>query len=127
MKKYFWTIAVMAVFAIGFAASDDTDSSNSNLNPSSQTEQKQEKESERKARKKKDRIEKAKVRGKFWGKLAGRNITSAAYAKGEYCKDRFISEFGTPSTDEDFELYRDYFKKAYCDAYDEMIYIKSRM
>ena len=29
MKKYFWTMAVIAVFAIGFAASDDESSSSS--------------------------------------------------------------------------------------------------
>jgi hypothetical protein len=27
MKKYFWTLAVMAVFAVGFAASDEEDGS----------------------------------------------------------------------------------------------------
>lgn len=38
MKKYFLTMAVMAIFAIGFAASDEEGSSSSNS-----TEQKQEK------------------------------------------------------------------------------------
>ena len=27
MKKYFWTLVVMAVFAVGFAASDEEDGS----------------------------------------------------------------------------------------------------
>ena len=40
MKKYFWTLAVMAIFAIGFAASDEEESSNN----SSSTEQTQTKE-----------------------------------------------------------------------------------
>lgn len=127
MKKYFLTLSTIVLFAVGFAASDDSSSSSSSTYSSPQTEQKQESESERKAREKKERIEKAKERGKFWGKMAGKNISRAAYAKGEYCKDRFISEFGEPSTNEDFELYNDYFKKAYCDAYDEMVYTKSRM
>lgn len=35
MRKYFMTMAVMAVFAIGFAASDDTDSSSSSSSYSS--------------------------------------------------------------------------------------------
>ena len=132
MKKYFLSIAVMAIFAIGFAASDETESSISSSNSSPQTEQKQEtqkqeSEAERKAREKKEKIEKAKERGKFWGKMAGQNSMREAYAKGDYCKERFISEFGTPSTDEDFELYTDYFKEAYCDSYDETIMAKSRM
>ena len=40
MKKYFWTMAVMAVFAIGFAASDD-ESSNTSTSTSAVSEKEQ--------------------------------------------------------------------------------------
>lgn len=40
MKKYFWTLSVMALFAIGFAASDEDE----NPNTSSNTEQTREQE-----------------------------------------------------------------------------------
>ena len=45
MKKYFMTVATVALFAIGFAASDEEESSNSSSSSSApQTEQKQETE-----------------------------------------------------------------------------------
>lgn len=44
MKKYLFTMIVMAVFAIGFAASDDTGSSSSSSYSSSQPRQKEEHE-----------------------------------------------------------------------------------
>lgn len=52
MKKYFWTLSVMALFAIGFAASDDDESSNnessSSVTQTEQVEQAQEKKEEEK-------------------------------------------------------------------------------
>ena len=55
MKKVFLTMAVMALFAIGFAASDEEESSNSgSSNSAPKTEQKQETEAERQAREKKE-------------------------------------------------------------------------
>lgn len=57
MKKYFMTVATVALFAIGFAASDEDESSNKSSNEGSapQTEQKQESEKERQAREKQER------------------------------------------------------------------------
>ena len=43
MRKYFFTMATVALFAIGFSASDEEESSNSSSSSSTpQTEQKQE-------------------------------------------------------------------------------------
>lgn len=63
MKKVFLTMAVMALFAIGFAASDEEESSNSGSSNSApkteqtqetEAKQKQETEAERQAREKKE-------------------------------------------------------------------------
>ena len=54
MKKYFMTVATIALFAIGFAASDEDESSNSSFSSESQTEQKQESDAERQAREQKE-------------------------------------------------------------------------
>lgn len=54
MKKYFLTMAVVALFAIGFAASDEEESSNSESS-APKTEQKQESEADRKAREQKEK------------------------------------------------------------------------
>lgn len=54
MKKYFMTMATIALFAIGFAASDEEESSNSSSSSEPQTEQKQESEAERQARDQKE-------------------------------------------------------------------------
>ena len=67
MKKFFLTMTVMAIFAIGFAASDESNSPNSNnddnSSSSTQTEQeqevkKQETEAERVAKEKQEKIKK---------------------------------------------------------------------
>ena len=55
MKKFFFTLVVMAVFAIGFVASDDDGSLSSS---SSQTEQKQETPAEKEAREKQEKNKK---------------------------------------------------------------------
>lgn len=55
MKKYFMTVATVALFAIGFAASDGEENS-SNVGSATQTEQKQETEKERQAREEQERI-----------------------------------------------------------------------
>lgn len=56
MKKYFLTMATVALFAIGFAASDEEESSSSESS-TPQTEQKQETEAERQAREQKEKEE----------------------------------------------------------------------
>lgn len=59
MKKYFLTMATLALFAIGFVASDEDESSSSeNANSTPQTEQKQEAEAERQEREQKEKIDK---------------------------------------------------------------------
>lgn len=56
MKKYFFTMATIALFAVGFAASDEEESSSSESS-TPQTEQKQETEAERQAREQKEEAE----------------------------------------------------------------------
>ena len=60
MKKYFWTLAVMAVFAVGFAASDEEDGSNvdSSSTPAQteKSENKDKKEEQAPKKSKKDEI-----------------------------------------------------------------------
>ena len=58
MKKYFLTMATVALYAIGFAASDEEESSNSSSSSSApQTEQKQETEADRQAQEQKEKQE----------------------------------------------------------------------
>lgn len=60
MKKYLFTVIVMAIFAIGFAASDETESSNadssSSSNSTEQTENREHKEEQAPKKSKKDEI-----------------------------------------------------------------------
>lgn len=123
MKKYFLTMAVMALFAIGFAASDeDESSSSSSSSPKPQIEQKQETEAERKARaqreekerqvnEKQRKIDKVKRSARTWGKIAGSCGYGASHAYDD-CMSRYLSEFGTPDSKEEQEMY-DIFKEEY--------------
>lgn len=120
MKKYFLTMAVMAIFAVGFAASDEEEST------STQTEQSKETEAQRKAREKQEKIKRVKENGKYWGDIAGQGSMRREYATGEYMKQRFMGAFGTPSNDEDYKLF-EMFKKEYIEAYDKAVEAKSRM
>ena len=103
----------MALFAIGFASSDEDESSNSSSSEP-QTEQKQETEAERKAREQKKererqarekqkKIDKVKSSARTWGKIAG---TYYSYSNAaEDCKQQYLSEFGAPDSEEEKKLY----------------------
>lgn len=109
MKKYFLTMATVALFAIGFAASDEEESSSNSSNDSSkpQTEQKQEKKqespAEKKAREKEEKMRRVKTEADRWGRICPFSRYSAAE---DDCKARYIDCFGTPTTEEDFEMYK---------------------
>lgn len=96
MKKIFLTMAVMALFAIGFAASDDDSSSSSSY----QQEQKKETDEERKAREKKEKLESVKSYGYKCGKDEA-DKTFPIEAKKWY-----IGRWGIPETDEDLRLFK---------------------
>ena len=126
MKKYFLTMAVMALFAIGFAASDEEESSNSSNNESSkpQTEQKQETEAERKAREKKEKEDKIKEilkEGYEYGKKQGMQFTYYQECQKHFCDWHF-----TPSTDEQMEIFRQY-KEQYDKGFEEGHNLKDKM
>lgn len=112
MKKYLLSMAVLAVFAVGFAASDEESS-----NESQQVEQKQETEAERKARKRKEMMEDA----YNYGKRQGMQFTYY-----QECDMWFRARWFTPSTDEDFEIFKLY-KKEYDRGFWEGHEIKEKM
>jgi len=134
MKKYFLTMATVALFAIGFAASDEEESSSNSSNDSSkpQTEQKQEqkqeteaeREAKEKAEKKKDLLEHARYWANSFSSTQGPSC-SRSYRDGK-CKERFLDKIPNPTTDEDFELYRE-FKKVWDEEWDKVQTAKQRM
>ncbi|SEA64896.1 hypothetical protein SAMN04487851_11041 [Prevotella sp. tc2-28] len=112
MKKYFFTAATVALFAIGFAASDEETSSSNSSSESSvpQTEQKQETEAERQAREEKERAAKIKEleeKGYKAGYKAGFSATPAIYRTTDAKKQGKIyysAGFSTPTSEEELEL-----------------------
>lgn len=131
MKKYFLTMAVMALFAIGFAASDEEESSSSGSSSSeTQTEQKQETEAERQAREQKEEAERKEKRIKdvkeladYWGNQDPFSHRSDAEKQ---CKDIYITRLGTPSTEEDFEMFQ-IWKEIYMAKWEEKQKAKRKM
>jgi len=125
MKKYFLTVATVALFAIGFAASDEEESSNSSSSSSEpQTEQKQETEAERKAREQKEKQAKYDEMMKDayeFGKKQGMQFTYY-----QECNGHFTAYWFTPSTDEEFEIFRKY-KEEYDRGFEEGHKAKERM
>lgn len=92
MKKYFLTMAIMAIFAIGFAASDEESSSDN----SSPTEQKQETAEEKEAREKQEKVKKvAEIayqmgydrRKATWGQTIASDDAAAAEYRFKYGRD----------------------------------------
>lgn len=101
MRKYLLTLSTIALFAFGFAASDEDTSGGSQ-----QVEQKQETETERKAREereKQERINDMIKEAYEYGKKQG--IQYTYYQK---CNQHFTSWYFTPSTDEQFEIFNRY-------------------
>ncbi len=137
MKKYFLTMATVALFAVGFAASDEEESSSSSSIGSSkpQTEQKQEQKKETEAeRKAKEKAEKRKdllEHARYWAnKLSSfqddeDDDDSRSYRDGK-CKESFMEKIPNPTTDEDFELYRE-FKEVWDEEWDKVQAAKQRM
>ena len=133
MKKYFWTLSVMALFAIGFAASDDDDSSNSSSSSSSQTEQKQETEAERQERERQEEAERQAREQKekeSQQEKKKKEVAEVGYKKGyedgfSYTSKHLNAEkiiynvrYGAPTNSEEMELFR-IFKENYDKGFDE--------
>lgn len=102
MKKLCF-IAIVALFAIGFAASDDDSSSNKE-----QTEQKQELSPQEKAKQeaeaKEKRYKEIMERAYKWGYDDGIQFT---YYKQNRCLMWYKSYYGAPSTDEEMDIFKD--------------------
>lgn len=134
MKKYLWTLSVMALFAIGFAASDDDSSSSSSS--SSQTEQKQETEAERQER---ERVKMKEELADYARKKANGIATYSHPAvpgqpipqstRDEQCQTAFLdflSDHSSSTTDDNMQLYKE-FKKAWDEEYDKVEAAKRAM
>ena len=116
MKKYLFTMVVMAVFAIGFAASDEETSSSE--------PQKQESPAEKKAREKRekeDMVKRMMNDAYSYGVSQGEQFTHY-----QECDGYFRKRWFTPSTDEEFELFRKY-KEEYNRGWDEGQRTKEKM
>lgn len=121
MKKYFLTMATVALFAVGFAASDEEESSSSESS-TPQTEQKQETEAERKAREQKEEAERKEAkkkeiaeRGYKDGYELGFGLDYHQYETFDFSKmarRNYTAWYGAPSSSEEKELY-DIFEQNY--------------
>lgn len=137
MKKYFMTVATVALFAIGFAASDEenNESQQTEQKQTEQTEQKQETEAERQAREQKEEAERqAREQAEKENKKKEilEQAQKAGYEKGFtvgpssyitddpkiYAKSYYTSRYGAPTSSEEKELY-EAFVSIYLEAYEE--------
>lgn len=134
MKKYFLTMATIALFAVGFAASDEEESS-SNESSATQTEQKQETEAERQAReqkeeaerqareqdekenKKKEMLEQARKAGYEAGFTIGPKSYIIDDPKHK-ARLYYTNRYGAPTSSEEKELYET-FVSIFVEAYEE--------
>ena len=120
MKKYLLTMGVIALFAVGFAASDE-DSSKSNSESSfEQAEQKQETEAERQANEEQQKIKKVaeiayqmgyNTRRETWGQ----SISSESYGRMEYTM-RYGREPEDEGQSERWGVFIENYKKGFSDA-----------
>lgn len=118
MKKYILSILTIALFAVGFAASDEDESSSSG----SQMEQKQETEAERQAREQREKESQKEKKKK--------EIAEAGYKKGyedgasstlklpDDAKIVYKVRYGAPTNSEEMELFR-IFEENYDKGFDE--------
>ena len=132
MKKFFVTMAVMAVFAIGFAASDESNSSSSNngenFNPSPQTEQEQEiqkheTEAEREAREKQEKIKKIADMAYKKGWNRRKNSKDFPDPRGEAHMEytmRYGVEPTEPGEEERWNIFVENYVKGYEAAWEEI-------
>lgn len=114
MKKYYLTMVVMAIFAIGFAASDEETSS------SSSEPQRQETQAEKEAREKQEKVERvAKMayqkgydtRRETWGQ----SIPAESSARLEYTF-RYGREPEDAGQNERWNVFLENYKKGFADA-----------
>lgn len=122
MKKYFMTVATVALFAIGFAASDE-ESNESQQTEQQQTEQKQETEAERQAREEAER-QAAEENAQKEAENKKAEVAKAGYDKGyekgfqgykfdmemyeSTVKICYSAKYGNPMSEEDKELFKIY-------------------
>ena len=105
MKKYFLTVATIALFAVGFAASDEEGSSSSESS-TPQTEQKQETEAERNAREKKEKENrKNEVAKKAYDKGYEKGFNGESDIIGDPKTISYTVKYGAPKTNEEKELF----------------------
>ncbi|UKK59213.1 hypothetical protein L6470_12745 [Prevotella communis] len=116
MKKYFWTLAVMAIFAIGFAASDEETSSSE--------PQKQESPAEKEASEKQEKIKRVaemayklgyETRKKTWGEA----LSSRAAAEADY-RFRYAKDPEDEGQSERWKVFLENYKKGFSDCADDM-------
>lgn len=128
MKKFFMTVATVALFAIGFAASDEDESSGNSSDV--QTEQKQEQEQEQESdaeqnaseqKDKKAQLQEMLKDAYEYGKEQGMLFTYY-----QECNPYFTKRWFTPSTDEEYEIFRKY-KSEYDRGFAEGHDAKERM
>lgn len=136
MKKYFMTVATVALFAIGFAASDEESSSSSESKSESQqteqtqesqdvqSEQKQESEAERQERDKQEKVKKvaeiAYQKG-YEMRMSTRELINAeSSAHMEYTM-RYGKEPEEEQSQERWNVFLENYKKGFSDAADKIM------
>ena len=125
MKKYFMTVATVALFAIGFAASDEESSSSSeSKNESQQTEQTQESQAERQEREKQEKVKKvaeiAYQKG-YEMRMSTRELINAeSSAHMEYTM-RYGKEPEEEQSQERCNVFLKNYKKGFSDAADKIM------
>lgn len=132
MKKFFMTVATVALFAIGFAASDEDESSSNSSDV--QTEQKQEQKQEQEQEQESDAEQNASEQKDKKAQL--QEMLKDAYEYGkeqgmqftyyQECNPYFTKRWFTPSTDEEYEIFRKY-KREYDRGFAEGHDAKERM
>ena len=123
MKKYFFTMAVMVVFALGFSASDeDTEGTSS---PSIEQNVNEQKNPENKSN---EKIKEVKEQAQFYGKFWGNSSREMREYKplDDVIKDYYIQAFEAPQSDEDLKMYK-LFKEEFLKTYKAILDAKSKM
>lgn len=134
MRKFFLTMVTIALFAVGFAASDEEESSR-NEGSATQTEQKQETEAERQAREQKEEAEREAREQKEKEEQQEnkkKEVAEYGYKRGyEYGFEGqsdvigspktiiFTNKYGAPTNSEEKELFiifRENFDKGYTEG-----------
>lgn len=130
MKKYFWTFAVLAIFAVGFAASDEEESSSADTSNTqvdtkkSENKEKNEKQAQQLSPKEKEVAEAGRKRGSLFGMSAADNeelktmLDMAEYVDGmdekiekifgDMAGNDYDNEYGAPTNAEENKLKKIY-------------------